>query len=180
MFASASPALAQNAITEEGLFVAVANPITSEVVQRIKNQVEPRQNSRPVRTIIFDFNPGGKDAANTNFGACYELAEVIGKLRANATTVAFVHGAVTGHTVLPVLACKEIAMSKDAKLGQIATDGVPALDEFKRSGYQLLTEDRKAQWAAIRKMFDSNVDLGVGVLKQGGATWYVDRNNAKE
>ena len=177
---SASSAWAQNALTEEGLFVAVANPITSEVVQRIKNQVEPRQNSRPVRTIVFDFNPGNKDATNANFGACYELAEVIGKLRANATTVAFVHGSVTGHTVLPVLACKELAMSKEAKIGQVVTEGVPPLDDFKRSGYQLVSEDHKAQWAAIRKMFDANVDLGVGVLKQGGMTWYVDRNNPKE
>ena len=40
-------ARAQNALTEEGLFVAVANPITSEVVQHIKNQVEPRQNTPP-------------------------------------------------------------------------------------------------------------------------------------
>ncbi|HEY3788511.1 MAG TPA: hypothetical protein VGL71_06630, partial [Urbifossiella sp.] len=150
------------------------------MVQRIKNQVEPRQNSRPVRTIVFDFNPGGKDAVNTNFGACYELAETIGKLRANAATVAFVHGSVTGHTVLPVLACKELAMSKEAKIGQIVTEGVPPLDEFKRTGYQLIAEDRKAQWAAIRKMFDANVDLGVGVLKQGGTTWYVDRNNPAE
>lgn len=179
-FCFASPARAQNALTEEGLFVAVANPITSEVVQHIKNQVEPRQNTRPVRIIVFDFNPGDKDAANTNFGACYELAETIGKLRANAATVAFVHGTVTGHTVLPVLACKEIAMSKDARLGQIVTDGVPPLDDFKRTGYQLLTEDRKPQWAAIRKMFDANVDLGVGVLKKGGATWYIDRNNPNE
>ena len=176
----AASAFAQNGITEEGLFVAVANPITTEVVQRIKNQVEPRQNTRPVRTVVFDFNPSGKDASNTNFGACYELAEVIGKLRANANTVAFVHAGVSGHTVLPVLACKEIAMSKEAKLGSILMEGIPPLDEFKRSGYQILTEDRKAQWAAIRKMFDSNVDLGYGLLKQGGTTWYVDRTSAKE
>ena len=29
-------------------------------------------------------------------------------------------------------------------------------------------------------MFDSNVDLGYGLLRQGGTPWYVDRNNAKE
>src|SRR5262249_42743950 len=121
-----------------------------------------------------------KDAVNTNFGACYELAEVIGKLRANANTVAFLHGAASGHTVLPVLACKEIAMSKEARIGQIVTEGVPPLDDFRRTGYQLLTEDRKSQWAAIRKMFDANVDLGEGVKKQGGTKLYVDRNNPKE
>jgi membrane-bound serine protease (ClpP class) len=177
---AAPSAFAQNALTEEGLFVSVASPITSEVVQRIRNQVEPRQNTRPVKTIVFDFNPGGKDAVNVDFGACYGLAEAISKLRANATTVAFVHASVTGHTVLPVLACKEIAMSKEAKIGSVATDGVAPLDDFKRSGYQFLTEDRKAQWAAIRKMFDAGVDLGEGVLKQGGTKWYVDRNNPKD
>jgi membrane-bound serine protease (ClpP class) len=177
---SSSRALAQNALTEEGLFVAVGNPITSEVVQRIRNQVEPRQNTRPVRTIIFDFTPAGKDVTNSNFGACYELAKVISKLRANATTVAFVHGAATGHTVLPVLACKELAMSRDARLGQIVTEGVPALDSVERDAYQSFTEDHKAQWAAIRKMFDAAVDLGEGVRKQDGSKWFVDRNNAKE
>jgi len=173
-------AFAQNAVTEEGLFVAVGNPITSEVVQRVRNQVEPRQNARPVRTIVFDFTPTGKDVSNTDFGSCYSLAETISRLRANATTVAFVHGTVTGHTVLPVLACKELVMSRDAKIGNVLTDGVPALDDFKRSGYQIRTEDRKPQWAAIRKMFDPNVDLGEGVLKQGGTRWYVDRGSPQE
>jgi membrane-bound ClpP family serine protease len=175
-FSTPAALFAQNAITEEGLLVAVGNPISSEVVQRIRNQVEPRQNSRPVRTVVFDFTPLGKDVNNTNFAACYELAKVISQLRANANTVAFVHATVTGHTMLPVLACKEVAMSREAKIGQI----VPPPDEFERSGYQFMTSDRKSQWAAIRKMFDPNIDLGVGVLKQGGTTWYVDRNNPAE
>jgi membrane-bound ClpP family serine protease len=177
---AAGPLLAQNAIAQDGLFVAVPNPITSEVVQRIRNQVEPRQNSKPVGTIVFDFTPAGKDVSNTDFNSCYALAETISRLRANANTVAFVHGAITGHTVLPALACKELVMSRDAKIGNILTEGVPPLDEFRRSGYQLRTEDRKAQWAAIRKMFDPNVDLGEGALKQGGARWYIDRNNPQE
>jgi membrane-bound serine protease (ClpP class) len=180
MLAAGGSALAQNAVAEEGLFVAVGNPITSEVVQRIRNQVEPRQNSKPVRTIVFDFTPAGKDVVNTDFGSCYSLAETISRLRANATTVAFVHGTVTGHTVLPVLACKELVMSRDARIGNVLTEGVLPLDDFKRSGYQIRTEDRKAQWAAIRKMFDPNVDLGEGALKAGGTRWYIDRNSPQE
>src|SRR4051794_31011262 len=88
----------QNAITEDGIFVSVPNPVTSEAVQRVKNQIAPRQNTRPVRTIVFDFNPANKDAANTDFGACSSLAELIRELRANATTVAYLHGKVSGHT----------------------------------------------------------------------------------
>lgn len=178
---SASPALGQNnAIPEEGLFVGVPTPITSEVVQRIRNQVEPRVHTRPLKTVVFDFNPGGKDVTNTDFGACYGLAELIGALRANATTVAFVHGKATGHTALPVLACKELVMSKEARLGEVVTDGVPPLDGIKKAAYETFTEDRKARWAAIRKMFDKDVELAVGVLRQGGATWYIDRRNPDE
>lgn len=181
LLCTSTPAFGQNnAIPEEGLFVGVPTPITSEVVQRIKNQVEPRVHTRPLKTVVFDFNPGGKDVTNTDFGACYGLAELIGKLRANMTTVAFVHGKTTGHTVLPVLACKELVMSKEARLGEVVTDGVPPLDAIKKAAYETFTEDRKPQWAAIRKMFDKDVELAVGVLRQGGATWYIDRRNADE
>src|SRR5437660_813883 len=103
---------AQGAIGKEGIFVSVPNPITSEAVQRIKNRVDAARNSptRPVRTVVFDFNPGGKDAATPEYGECYTLANYINDLH-GLETVAFVSATVSGHTVLPVLACKEVAMS---------------------------------------------------------------------
>jgi len=61
LFCTSAPAFGQNnAIPEEGLFVGVPTPITSEVVQRIKNQVEPRVHTRPLKTVVFDFNPGDR------------------------------------------------------------------------------------------------------------------------
>ena len=100
--------------TVEGMLVSVPSPITSEVVQRVKNQVQSRvnNNARPVKVVVFDFTPGGKDAANPNFGACYELSQVIDQLKGGVTTVAFVTGKASGHTVLPVLACRELVMSR--------------------------------------------------------------------
>lgn len=178
----ASLSHAQNALPEDGLFVVVPTPITSEVVSRITNQVESRLNHKthPVRTFVFDFNPDGKDATNTNFGACYELADYISKKRASTTTVAFVHAKATGHTVLPILACKELVMSKAAVVGEIVTDGVPPLDKPKQKFYEALAEDRKLPFAVVRKMFDKDVQLAEAVLKQGGTKWYIDRRNPEE
>lgn len=168
--------------SEEGMFVPVASPINSSVVDRIKNQVEPRRNNaaRPLRTVIFDFNPGDKEAASAEFGACYELSRFIGALRASTNTVAYVHGKVSGHTVLPVLACKELVMSKGASIGEVVSDTVPPLDKTMQASYEAVAEDRRAQFAAIRKMYDRDVDLAVGALKQGGTKWYVDRRNKAE
>jgi membrane-bound ClpP family serine protease len=187
LLGTAAPALAQNAIAEEGLFVTVQNPITTDVVQRIKDQVEAGlKDARPVRTVVFDFNPGGKDVVNADFGACYGLAEYIDqRLRASTTTVAFLHGKVAGHTVLPVLACKELVMSKGASLGAVVSDVVPPLKDTTQAIYQAFSAGRKAQFAAVRKMYDPAVELAFGVAKPGGAfpvgtVVYVDRQNKVE
>ena len=159
-----TPVLAQN-VAQDGLFIGVPNPITSTAVDRIRGQIEPRQNSRPVKTIVFDFNPGGKDVLNTDFGACLNLSDLITKQRANANTVAFIHGAVSGHTLLPALACKEIAMSKDAKLGKILTEGVPSLDNstcacVRRGEPQVAMGGRSQNVRPERR-------LGLGLLETG-------------
>ena len=95
---------------DDGLFVTVPSPITSEAVNRIKNEVKQRRNSetRPVKKVVFDFNPLGpdrtpKDAHTGEFGPCSDLAQFIASLQ-EVQTVAFVHAKVSGHTVLPVLA----------------------------------------------------------------------------
>ena len=162
--ASAQP----NAVPDEGLFVTVRSPITSEVVSGIKSQVSPRlaDPGRPVRAVVFDFTPGGKDAANTDFAACYGLADFIGSLKASTTTVAFVHAKATGHTVLPVLACKELVMGRGASLGEVLTDGVPAPTREKAGIYRDVTEDRKGLWPVVQKMWDPAVDLARGLSVQ--------------
>ncbi|MDB5309048.1 MAG: hypothetical protein JWO38_3250 [Gemmataceae bacterium] len=179
LFSFASPVFGQNNLaTEEGMFVPVRTPITSEVVSGITSQVTPRLNSpvRPVKTIVFDFNPGGKDVTNADYGACWGLAKLISGLRASTTTVAFVHGKAGGHTVLPILACKELVMSKGASLGEVVSDTVPAPDDSQKVAYEQFTPHRKSRWAAVRKMFDKDVVLGVGVLADG-SVWYVDVRN---
>ena len=100
----------------DGIFITVRNPITTNVATRVKSKVErllQRPDQRNLK-IVFDFNPDGYPATTADYGPCRTLAQFILDLH-QVNTVAFVHNDVTGHTVLPVLACKEIVMSKGGK-----------------------------------------------------------------
>lgn len=164
----AAPAAAQNR-PDDGLFVSVRSPITTEVVKGIRSQVEPRLNdpARPVRTVVFDFNPDGKEAANTDFGACWGLAQFIAGMKATTTTVAFVHARATGHTVLPVLTCGELVMAEGGAVGGVVGDGVPGpLDPVTALAYQQVADARRGLQAVIQKMYDKDVNLARGRSRQ--------------
>ena len=162
---SAAPARGQNT---EGMFVPVPNPITTDVVSSVRAQVNrriDRTNPRPVTTVVFDFNPDDKPASTANFGACLDLQDYIRKdvNQSGVKTVAFVHKNVTGHTVLPVLACQELVMAKDAAIGQIVGENILPFGEndSKRLIYeQTLKEANRASLSAVvRKMYDASVKL---------------------
>ncbi|HUR55187.1 MAG TPA: hypothetical protein VMZ71_13720, partial [Gemmataceae bacterium] len=172
-------AIAQTA--DDGLFVSVHHPVTSLTVSSIKSTINVHRNSasaaRKLGKVVFDFNPGteAKAASSIDFGACYDLASYINGL-SEIQTIAFVHGKVTGHTVLPVLACKELVMSRenDTALGAVAGENGATLRDTEKYAYRQLF-DRPAQVAIVEKMFDRDVVLAKTTnIKQGGAVWYVD------
>ncbi len=171
---------AQNALNEEGVFVSVSSPITSDVVARIKLRVDAARNnpSRPVRKVVFDFTPGDKDANTTDFGACFELADYIQSL-GSLQTIAYLSAPVAGHTVLPVLACQDIVTSRSAKLGEIFPNSTESPRETVLAGYRdILSAGREQYRAVARKMMDRAVSLGKG--SKNGADYYVDlRDKAK-
>ena len=163
-----------------GLYVAVPVPLNSDAVTRIQSRVEAARNlgdARPAQ-IVFDFNPTDKDVTGTSFGAAADLAEYLAKLH-DVGTIAFVHGKITGHLVLPVLACKQIVMSRESSFGDAIRTEDAALTDRQASAYPLiLTPVRPQHVAVARKMFDKNVRLAKG-QKDGGA-WFVDLREAKE
>jgi len=174
LFLSAAPILAQ---TTEGLFVTVPNPITSDAIERITKQVEPRVNaeSRRIQTVIFDFNPDGKPAATAKPGVCSDLTAYIRRLQ-NQTgilTVAFVHNKVSGHTVMPALACQELVMSKDASIGEIAGEGI----EPEHGEYRGFFEKDPRGFVLIKKMYDRKVQLVRGLNKLTQQRQYADRQD---
>lgn len=177
------PAAAQNAVGKPGLYVGVPSPLTGEAVQRIVNRIETargRADQRPA-VVVFDFNPTGKDAAADNFGVSYTLAKAIAGWT-DLTTVAYVPRKVAGHAVLPALACKELAMGPDGVIGDVLGFGTDRLTGTEANGYaEWIGPVRPAQFAAVRKMYDPEVQLRKG--KKNAADWYFDlreREKAEE
>jgi membrane-bound ClpP family serine protease len=170
-------ALAQELVSD-ALLVTVPNPITSSALAQIKRAVEPRAGARGVGTIVFDFNPEGKPASTPEPGVCSDLAKLIGGIQGK-TTVAFVHAPVTGHAVLPVLACKELVMGTKGVLGPVVVEGVPPLDpDVDVPAYRKRVGPN--QWAIVQKMLDPSVQLVRGRARAGGGMAYADANKPDE
>jgi membrane-bound ClpP family serine protease len=177
---------------EEGLFVTVQNPITSEVTSRVKEittravdrfrQTPQDDRQRRTFTIVFDFNPAvnGAQAAPSgtrDFGPCQDLAEHILRLQ-DVTTIAYVRAEVTRHTVLPVLACKEMVMADGAAIGDVLRDQNEPLSRSKREAYREVIRGRCP--AIVLKMLDPDMVVLKARKLQGGE-WYIDaRQRAAE
>jgi len=148
----------------DGHFESVQNPITTVTVDQMKNRIDQALN-RPgmrVRKVVFDFNPGDGEAATSDYFSCSKLAEYINTLKNNGIqTIAFVHGKTSRHSVLPVLACTDLVMSHDAKIGEVAgpDDNVP---QRQRQAQEYAEIAGKSREAVVLKMLDKNVEVVLG------------------
>jgi membrane-bound ClpP family serine protease len=154
-----------------GLVLPIPSDRTTlaDMADRLKKALEkPLQRIEKERSsfrLILDFNPEGSPSKSDNFGACYELARKVRELQEQGVqTVAYVHGTVSHHSVLPVLACGEIVMSKDppARLGPVVESG-KQLSDTERNAY--LEMGRRYPSVLVRKLYDSNL----AVIKVAGA-----------
>lgn len=175
----------------DGIFITVRNPITTNVAKRVMTKVERllQQPDHRNLKIVFDFNPDGYPAATADYGPCRTLAEFILDLH-QVNTVAFVHNEVAGHSVLPVLACKEIVMSKggkplqnekrsvEAKLGDVLREQDRPLRDDQVLFYKQLAERTGRNPAVILKMADKSMEVIEGTRKN--AVWYVDASKLPE
>ncbi len=164
---------------DRGLYVPVPHPLTSDAVTRIKNSVNAERAKGADRPdwVVFDFTPNGKEARNPDAALAIELASYIaGETRdglSDVKTVGFATRKVSGHTVLPFLACRDLVMGKDASVGEVVAPGDPPLVERTAKDYEsILKLVRPTQMAAVRKMFDPRVKVGAG--KKGGGEWLVN------
>lgn len=167
---------------DAGLLIPVPAQLDSKGAERIRetvNRALASGASRPSK-VIFWFTPKDVDTNSTSYGACYELAKDISGWR-DVNTVAFVSRKLTGHAVLPALCCNELAMSKEASIGEIVPAGADPLARADQLGYEFLLDKqgregelalRPAQFAVVRKMYDKNVRLMKG--QKGKADWYFD------
>jgi membrane-bound ClpP family serine protease len=157
---SQPPAAPKDAPGEEpvdGLFVSVRNPVDSLMLKRVEaatNRFLDRPDHRGLK-VVYDFNPDGFASCTTDYGTCRDLAQYILDLQ-DINTVAFVHNDVTGHTILPVLACKEIVMAKKAKIGSATRGQTRPLEKDQLEFYKTVAERRRLPVAAILRLVDKN------------------------
>lgn len=98
--------------------------------------------------IIFDLQ-----AANSDFDACYGLANEISRLGgAVERTVAYVSQPLVGHAVLVALACDEIVMASSARIGDVYRD---------RPNEGTITEETAYKDMAGRKGHSAYLALGM-------------------
>ena len=146
--------------TEEapGQFFTIAEPITSDTIahvraaarQLVNASAGAEQGQRPI--LVFEFLPGDVAPGSSEFGACYDLANLISKDLAGARlTVAYVPQPLRGYAVLPVLACTEIVMASSSSLGPITPEGLP----FDAAYRELV------RFLALRKTRDPDLLLGM-------------------
>src|SRR5262249_5617486 len=122
---------------------------------------------RPVFKLIYDFNPDGKPCGSNDFGACTNLVDEIRRVQGrSARTIAYVHAAVTRHSVLPVLACDEIIFSHDGKLGEIEEPG-ETLPRSQQAAYEEVAGTRYPP-AVVLKMLDRNLVVAKARPQEAG------------
>jgi membrane-bound serine protease (ClpP class) len=141
-----------------GQFFPVTEPITSETIARIRaatrqlvdSNAAAEHGRRPI--LVFEFIPGETAPGSSEFGACYDLANLISKELAGAKlTVAYVPQPLRGYAVLPAVACTEIVMGSAATLGPITPEGQP----FDAAYRELV------RFLAVRKTRDPDLLLGM-------------------
>jgi membrane-bound ClpP family serine protease len=152
----------------DGVIVQAPTAITSESTNRLRSLLygplkrfeagAAHQGGKFV--LICDFNPDGRRALCDDFGASYSLADYLRSLPRDikgVRTVAYVHGTVKRHSVLPVLACSEIVFSEKARLGQVSSGGKP-LPLVERTAYEEISRNRYPP-ALVRKMYEANLEV---------------------
>jgi membrane-bound ClpP family serine protease len=145
--------------------------ITTEATNRLRTTVfgplkrfeaerEAGQKGRVFR-LVCDFNPDNRTSSSDDFEACLKLANYLGELRKKGVqTIAFVHGEVSRHSVLPVLACSQIVLSADppSRIGKVVDQGA-SLNKLELLAYEEVTERNRHPKAIVRKMYDRDVAI---------------------
>jgi membrane-bound ClpP family serine protease len=181
VFAVPTALRAQEATAEDGIFITVNDPITSGVMNRVMEMTERarRRPDRRIRKIIYDFNPGNHPCGTKAYGPCYDLAKYLLTVQ-DVTTVAFVHNEVSRHTVLPVLACHELVMSAESKIGDVMRDQTEPFTEDQRQFYERVAQDRRRSPAVVLKMIDKNMEVLEGTTARGSVHYLDKRRQAQE
>src|SRR5437016_4531401 len=78
---NSAPAQDQKSAGADGLFITVSTPINEKSVHLIEHKIKEAAKSRKIRTVVFDFNPGGEKAATSDPWLGMKLKDYIRNLQ---------------------------------------------------------------------------------------------------
>jgi membrane-bound ClpP family serine protease len=146
------------------ILIQVPLPLTGNADQLVQSQIARALKSFPADarrpTLVLEFRSADESSAGTDFGRAHSLAKyLVSENLAQVKTVAYLPGSVHGHGVLPVLACEQIVMAKDADLGDAGIDE-KLLDDTIRGAYREFAQRRRTIPAAVALgMLDRELDV---------------------
>ena len=125
--------------------------IDSHVQSRVEQALRKLPKGGPRPTFIFEFHAKTGTAGEGNdFERSLSLARYLcGDRLAGVRTVAWLPRSVKGHAVLPVLACEQIIMQKEAEFGAAGSDERGAIDALTRRCYEEIADRRKTLPTAV-------------------------------
>ena len=179
--AEGEPAAADSPPT---FLLQVPLPITglvdSEAMARIERFLRTVPAAGPRGILVLEFR-GTNDAAakESQFERALALARFLASERLNRVkTVAYLPQTVTGHAVLPILACEQIIMQADAELGAAGITET-TIDPTLRRGYSEIAERRRTIPTAVALgMLDRS--LSVSRVQTPAGVRYVLADELKE
>jgi membrane-bound ClpP family serine protease len=132
----------------------------------------PPSDARPIVVLEFQREESVGDHTG-DFERALAVARYLASDRfRRVRTVAYIPSTLTGHAVLPVLACEEIIIAPEAQLGA-AGRGEPAVDPTILAAYREIAERRRTiPVALVLAMLDPALTV-VEVQLVGGGTRYV-------
>ncbi len=157
----------KKATTPSAIVLRLNLPIVGNEDERFKRRVlkavEQLPRSEPRSILVVEFHADDPStAANSQFERSLAVARFLaGQSLRGVRTVAFLPQGVTGHAVLPALACEEIVIQQDALLGDAGV-AEEFIDPTVRRGYAEIAERRRiAPEVVVLGMLDKALEVFV-------------------
>lgn len=142
----------------------ITDAVDTLVMGRIDRVLRSLPKTGPRALLVLEFHPReGAEGANSqasDFARSLALARYLsGDRLSHVQTVAFLPKTVKGHAVLPVLACEQIVIARDASLGAAGIHEAE-IDAILRRGYSEIADRRRTVPAAVAiGLLDTNVGV---------------------
>ena len=156
--------------------VPIPSPLESDSAKRIRTivkeaveKIEASQKARDARDrvparVILDFNPVLRPFVS-EFGPAYDLAQSLRAIKNShgAIIQGWIHGEVRANGVLVALACDNLFLSKESRIGRVVDGQASQVTPTMKSAYEEIARGRYSI-AVVRKLYDS----AVAVVKAKG------------